>query len=136
MLCSGALSDMLLCMMPYSLASTQPGDGGRWPSAGERISMPPAVSILFEVEDLSQASPATVSRAGMIYLNVEDLGWQPFITSWLQTKTVRRFPHRPPSLTEPLSCARRSHVSVNPRAAAVVATVSRGQVCRHVREGM
>lgn len=44
------------------------------------------VSILFEVEDLSQASPATVSRAGMIYLNVEDLGWQPFITSWLTTK--------------------------------------------------
>jgi dynein heavy chain, axonemal len=47
------------------------------------------VSILFEVEDLSQASPATVSRAGMIYLNVEDLGWQPFITSWLQTKQAR-----------------------------------------------
>lgn len=50
------------------------------------------VSILFEVEDLSQASPATVSRAGMIYLNVEDLGWQPFITSWLQRKSVRPQP--------------------------------------------
>ena len=56
--------------------------------SGERISMPPAVSILFEVEDLSQASPATVSRAGMIYLNVEDLGWQPFVQSWLQKKEV------------------------------------------------
>ena len=54
--------------------------------SGERISMPPQVSILFEVEDLSQASPATVSRAGMIYLNVEDLGNMPFITSWLATK--------------------------------------------------
>jgi hypothetical protein len=44
------------------------------------------VSILFEVEDLSQASPATVSRAGMIYLNVEDLGWWPYVQSWLQKK--------------------------------------------------
>jgi dynein heavy chain len=56
--------------------------------SGERISMSPQVSILFEVEDLSQASPATVSRAGMIYLNVEDLGWQPYIKTWLQKKEV------------------------------------------------
>ena len=37
---------------------------------GDRIAIPPNVRLLFEVEELSQASPATVSRAGMIYLDV------------------------------------------------------------------
>ena len=54
--------------------------------SGERISMPPMVKCLFEVEDLSVASPATVSRAGMIYCDISGLGWRPYIDSWLQAK--------------------------------------------------
>lgn len=55
-------------------------------NSGERISMNPTVSMLFEVQDLSQASPATVSRCGMVYFNYEDLGWKPYVATWLKSR--------------------------------------------------
>ncbi|KAF1380471.1 hypothetical protein PFLUV_G00164080 [Perca fluviatilis] len=53
---------------------------------GERISMPEQVSLLFEVENLAMASPATVSRCGMVYNDYIDLGWKPFVHSWLDKR--------------------------------------------------
>uniref|UniRef100_A0A0G4I0U0 Uncharacterized protein n=1 Tax=Chromera velia CCMP2878 TaxID=1169474 RepID=A0A0G4I0U0_9ALVE len=50
---------------------------------GERIKLKPAMRMLFEVQDLAVASPATVSRCGMVYLTAEDLGWRPYAKSWL-----------------------------------------------------
>ena len=44
--------------------------------------------MLFEVMDLKVASPATVSRCGMVYLPAEQLGWLPYFESWL----LRIFP--------------------------------------------
>lgn len=54
---------------------------------GDRIGLTSNVRLLFEVENLSVASPATVSRAGMIFLDVEDLGWRPYVTQWIGSKT-------------------------------------------------
>ncbi|CAH2077130.1 unnamed protein product, partial [Iphiclides podalirius] len=51
----------------------------------ERISMPSQVSLLIETLDLSVASPATVSRNGMVYNDYRDWGWWPYVNSWLDT---------------------------------------------------
>ncbi|XP_043393066.1 dynein axonemal heavy chain 2 isoform X2 [Chelonia mydas] len=53
---------------------------------GERISMPEQVSLLFEVENLAVASPATVSRCGMVYTDYSDLGWKPYVHSWIEKR--------------------------------------------------
>ncbi|KAA0178390.1 hypothetical protein FNF27_00239 [Cafeteria roenbergensis] len=55
---------------------------------GDRISMSSSMRLVFEVRDLAVASPATVSRAGMIYLDGADLGYMPFVRSWVQRATA------------------------------------------------
>jgi dynein heavy chain, axonemal len=56
----------------------------------ERIKLNFQMRMLFEVQDLAAASPATVSRCGMVYVSDETLGWQPLIASWA-AKTLPLF---------------------------------------------
>ena len=53
---------------------------------GERISLSVHVTLLFETEDLCTASPATVSRAGIVYCDYTKLGWRPYFESWIKQK--------------------------------------------------
>jgi dynein heavy chain len=62
-------------------------------NSGEIIAMQGLMNMIFEVADLAVASPATVSRCGMVYVQPSLLGWRPVFLSWLDTL--------PPTLNEP-----------------------------------
>ena len=50
---------------------------------GQRIKLRNEMRMLFEVNDLKVASPATVSRCGMVFMTTEELGWKPYVLSWI-----------------------------------------------------
>jgi len=55
-------------------------------NSGEIIKLSVVTTMLFEVRDLDYASPATVSRVGIVFLEPETaLGWTPIVASWLLT---------------------------------------------------
>ena len=46
-------------------------------ASNERIPLNPTMRLLFEISHLKTATPATVSRAGILFINPADLGWNP-----------------------------------------------------------
>lgn len=46
-------------------------------ASNERIPLTPSMRLLFEISHLRTATPATVSRAGILFINPQDLGWIP-----------------------------------------------------------
>jgi dynein heavy chain len=62
--------------------------------SGEIIKLTSSMTLLFEVDDLSAASPATVSRCGMIYVNrAEVLDWRAVFDLWLSGMPSEYSPH-------------------------------------------
>ena len=44
------------------------------------------MKLIFEVESLKEATPATVSRAGILYINTSDLNLETIVTSWIEKR--------------------------------------------------
>ncbi len=54
-------------------------------SSGDTISMGENMTMMFEVSHLTHASPATISRCGMIFMEPENLGWWPLFQTWMNS---------------------------------------------------
>jgi len=50
--------------------------------SNERIPFTPTMRMILEIQDMKHASPATVSRGGVLFINETDIGWKPFMESW------------------------------------------------------
>ncbi len=53
---------------------------------GDRISLGRNINFIFETCDLTYASPATISRMGLIHLSIEDIKLDLIIARWVQTQ--------------------------------------------------
>jgi dynein heavy chain len=56
----------------------------------ERIPMSDNTKMVFEVENLNNASPATVSRCGIVFVSPSDLFWRPLIKTWCKDRATEK----------------------------------------------
>jgi dynein heavy chain len=53
---------------------------------GERIRLQPHCSMIVETFDLQFASPATISRCGMVWVDPKNLGYKPYYERWVRLR--------------------------------------------------
>jgi dynein heavy chain len=54
--------------------------------SNERIDLTAQMRVICELDSLKNASPATVSRNGLLYINESDIGWRPGVDVWLKSR--------------------------------------------------
>ncbi|XP_054619934.1 dynein axonemal heavy chain 9-like isoform X3 [Dunckerocampus dactyliophorus] len=58
-------------------------------ASNERIPLNSTMRLVFEISHLQTATPATVSRAGILYINPADLGWNLLVSSWIDKREAQ-----------------------------------------------
>ncbi|OHS95209.1 Dynein heavy chain family protein [Tritrichomonas foetus] len=56
-------------------------------ASNERIPLTTHMRLIFEIAHLKYATPATVSRAGILYVNDTDVGFMAYAYSWIDKRT-------------------------------------------------
>ncbi len=87
--------------------------------SGEIMQLTNLMSLVFECNDLSVASPATVSRVGIIFMQPTSLGLSPLIDAWLlniSDKNTRTFleTFHAKAVVEAISFVRKNCSEYNP----------------------
>lgn len=59
--------------------------------SNERIALTGEMRLLFEVSNLRNATPATVSRAGVLFINETDIGYMPYCNQWIERSIEKVF---------------------------------------------
>ena len=55
-------------------------------ASNERILLKPHMRLIFEIRDLVYASPATLSRAGILFISdVSGYQWKSYVKSWIKS---------------------------------------------------
>ena len=77
-------------------------------ASNERIPLKPHMRMIFEIRDLKHATPATVSRAGIIYISTDEgYQWRSMIASWVRASASSRTRRRRCSPSSSRRTARR-----------------------------